>query len=139
MSATAISEVSLDPPSMLVCVNAAASLYPLLEQGHPFGINILHHSQRNIADRCGGGARGEDRFLEGEWGSGSLDVPYLAGAQARIICRNVKAIRHGTHGVFIGEVVEVGVDGIAEPLIYLDGRYTNASLALPQGASVIRT
>ena len=126
MAATAVSELSFDPPSMLICVNRAASLYGPMAAGAPFAINILHHSQSDMAARCSGQIKGEARFAQGEWPETSLDIPRLGGAQASIICRNVKQIDYGTHGIFIGEVAEVIIDGIPEPLVYLDGRYTRA-------------
>lgn len=124
MAATAVSELSFDPPSMLVCVNRTASLYQPLSAGAPFAINILHHSQQNIADRCAGKVKGEARFEEGDWAEAELGVPILRGAQASICCRGSKQFDYGTHGIFIGDVIEVFNEGIAEPLVYVDGRYT---------------
>jgi flavin reductase (DIM6/NTAB) family NADH-FMN oxidoreductase RutF len=126
MAATAVSELSLDPPSLLICVNQTASLHPPLAAGAPFAINILHHGQENIASRCSGPIKGEERFNEGTWSEGTLAVPCLAGAQASIVCRNVDRLAHGTHTVFIGDVEQVLLDGIPDPLIYIDGRYTRA-------------
>lgn len=126
MAATAVSELSFDPPSMLVCVNRSASLYPVLAAGAPFAINILHHSHMAVAQRCAGQVKGEARFEEGDWASTELGVPRLADAQAAIVCHNVHKLDHGTHGIFIGNVDEVFVDGGVEPLIYLDGRFTRA-------------
>jgi flavin reductase (DIM6/NTAB) family NADH-FMN oxidoreductase RutF len=48
MAATAVSELSMDPPSMLVCVNKTASIFDPLTRVKHFGINILHSSQRAI-------------------------------------------------------------------------------------------
>ena len=131
MAATAVSELSFDPPSMLVCVNRSASLYAPLSAGAPYAINILHHSQSAIAASCSGAQKGEARFATGEWPETDLDVPRLGGAQASIVCRTVKQVDHGTHGVFIGDVVEVYMEGVAEPLVYVDGRYTRAMAAEP--------
>lgn len=124
MSATAVSELSFDPPSMLVCVNQTASLYPVLASGAPFAVNILHHSQLAVADRCAGKIKGEARFEVGDWLATDTGVPRLSGAQASIICRNAHLHHHGTHGIFIGDVVEVFLDGTPDPLVYVDGRFT---------------
>lgn len=124
MAATAISELSLDPPSMLVCVNRRATLHRVLASGAPFAINILHRSHVAISRACGGGAQGEARFGSGDWADSDLGVPRLRDAQASMICRNLGGTDHGTHSIFIGEVVEVFVNGAVDPLIYVDGRYT---------------
>ncbi|WP_174299582.1 flavin reductase family protein [Caulobacter sp. S45] len=126
MAATAVSELSFDPPSMLICVNRTASLYAPLAGGAPFAINILHHSQSDIAAICAGRLKGEARFATGDWPETDLAVPRLGAAQASIVCRNVKQVDYGTHGIFIGDVVEVYMEGLAEPLVYVDGRYTRA-------------
>ena len=126
MAATAVSELSFDPPSMLICVNRTASLYAPLAAGAPFAINILHHSQRDVAAQCAGGLKGEARFDAGEWPDTDLHVPRLGGAQASIVCRNAKRVDYGTHGIFIGDVAEVYMEGLPEPLVYVDGRYTRA-------------
>ena len=126
MAATAVSELSFDPPSMLVCVNRSASLFPVLEAGAPFAINILHHEQISVAQRCAGAVKGEARFEEGDWQDTDLGVPRLAGAQATILCLSAKKFEYGTHGIFIGDVVEVCLSGEPEPLVYLDGRFTRA-------------
>ncbi|WP_298396860.1 flavin reductase family protein [Sphingobium sp.] len=124
MSATAVSELSFDPPSMLVCVNRSASLYSVLETGAPFAINILHHDQLDIATRCAGAVKGEARFETGDWLESDEGVPLLGGAQASILCRNARQIDHGTHGIFIGDVMSVQLAGVPDPLVYLDGRFS---------------
>lgn len=127
MSATAVSEMSMDPPSMLVCVNRQASIYQPLARRAPFAINILDCSQGDVAERCSGKVKGEDRFVGSEWVDRSLQVPCLVGAQATIVCSNVRRLDHGTHGVYIGEVVEVETYGQPSPLVYLDGQYGRAA------------
>ena len=126
MAATAVSELSFDPPSILICVNRTASLYAPLSAGAPFTINILHHSQSDVAARCAGQLKGEARFALGDWPETDLGTPRLGGAQASIVCRNAKQVDYGTHGIFIGDVVEVYMEGLPEPLVYVDGRYTRA-------------
>lgn len=127
MSATAVCEVSLDPPSMLVCINRSASLYALLEQGAPFAVNILHYTSIDIATNCGGALSGEARFLHGEWAETELGVPRLTAAQACIVCHTVKTIEHGTHSILIGNVAEVYLDGEPNPLVYLNGAFMRAT------------
>lgn len=129
MAATAVSELSFDPPSMLICVNRNASLYPILASGAPFAINILHTSHLSVAERCAGAVKGEERFLVGDWRSTDIGVPRLGDAQASIVCTNAKQVDYGTHGIFIGDVVEVFTEGDPAPLVYLDGRFTQAAAA----------
>jgi flavin reductase (DIM6/NTAB) family NADH-FMN oxidoreductase RutF len=123
MAATAVTPVSMDPPSMLMCVNRTASSHPVLFTGTDFCLNVLAADQEDVARMCGGGAKGEERFGTGEWGVGPNGVPYLVGAQASIHCIQRERFSYGSHDIFIGDVIEVRVATGVNPLIYADGRY----------------
>lgn len=123
MSATAVSELSLKPPSMLICVNRSASLFAPLAAGADFCINILHSSHEVISAACGGRLKGEARFTEGRWAESAQGMPYLEDAQASFFCKNERQVEHGTHGIFVGGVFEVLNSGPVDPLVYVDGRY----------------
>ena len=127
MSATAVSEVSMDPPSILVCVNQTASLHAPLRLKAPFCINILEVSQEAVARRCGGAIKGAARFADAEWRDDDECLPFLVGAQASIACINDTAMQYGTHCIFIGQVTGVRIGGEVNPLVYCDGRYGRAA------------
>ena len=129
MAATAVSELCIEPPSLLICVNRTASLYAPLSTGANFAVNILHSSHETVSAACSGKLKGEARFELGQWSRSSLGPPYLEDAQASFLCRNDRHVDYGTHGIFIGEVVDVLSHGEVDPLIYVDGRYTVASPA----------
>ncbi|WP_417620713.1 flavin reductase family protein [Parasphingorhabdus sp.] len=129
MTATAVSELCMDPPSLLVCINRSASLYSPLTTGANFCINILHAEQEAIANNCFGAIKGEKRFSEGCWDSAACGTPYLRGAQASFICEYEQHVEYGTHAIVIGAVKEVQLYGDVAPLIYLDGRFTKAVAA----------
>lgn len=123
MTATAVSELSMDPPSMLICVNKTASLFAPLSQGADFCINILAAHQSDISTLCAGREKGEARFAIGDWRQSASGHEYLADAQASFFCRNMVTTGYGTHGVFIGEVLDVQDRAPIDPLVYMDGRY----------------
>jgi flavin reductase (DIM6/NTAB) family NADH-FMN oxidoreductase RutF len=124
MAATAVSEVSMDPPSLLVCVNRSAAIHAALASGSDFCVNILHSSQETISKACGGELNGEVRFERGAWLETDNGLPYLDDAQANFMCRNDRTMDYGTHTIFIGLVTGVRTSGAVDPLIYVDGRYT---------------
>lgn len=123
MTATAVSELSMDPPSLLVCVNRTASLYKPLSAGANFAVNILHADQAEISQACFGATKGEARFRLGRWDSANCGTPLLREAQANFMCEYQDRIEYGTHAVIIGRVQEVCIHGGPDPLIYLDGGY----------------
>src|SRR3954468_22495678 len=67
MTATAVSELSLEPPSLLICVNRSASLHAPLSAKAGFCVNILHRAHADISALCSAKAKGEARFAVGQW------------------------------------------------------------------------
>jgi flavin reductase (DIM6/NTAB) family NADH-FMN oxidoreductase RutF len=124
MTATAVTSVCADPPSLLVCINRSASLHePLIRSGR-FCVNILLAEQSDIATAFSGGVPQELRFAQGHWGSDEANVPFLHEAQANIFCDADAMSSYGTHNIIIGKVSEVLVHGRVTPLLYQDGQYT---------------
>ena len=125
MTATAVSELSMDPPSLLICVNRSASMFEGLTAGQAnFAVNILHAGQIDIANAGAGATKGEGRFAVGSWKAHPCGTPWLEGAQASFLCRYERHIEYGTHAVVIGRVTEARTAGDVDPLIYVDGGYT---------------
>ncbi|MHB9879284.1 flavin reductase family protein [Pacificimonas sp. ICDLI1SI03] len=135
MTATAVSELSMDPPSLLVCVNRNASLYEPLSLRSNFCVNILHSDQANISQACFGDNKGEARFRLGHWDSAACGTPLLREGQANFVCEYQDILEYGTHAIIIGRVDEVRICGDVDPLIYLDGCYTRACPLAPEGTA----
>lgn len=125
ITATAMSSLAMDPPSLLVCINQAASLHGSLQDVSHFGVNVLHRDQEELAHMFADRSRAALRFASG-WELHSNRPPHLADAQASLLCRRIDHHQFGTHSIFIGVVEEVVVRDEVSPLIYLDGRYRTA-------------
>jgi flavin reductase (DIM6/NTAB) family NADH-FMN oxidoreductase RutF len=124
MSASAVTSLSVDPPSLLVCVNQSASVFPVLLARHDFAVNVLSVIHQPLSVACSGTQTGESGFAIGNWvDDPETNVPYLQDAQASLICAVDLVQRYGTHGIFVGRVKRVTVHGDIQPLIYVDGRY----------------
>src|SRR5690348_14692394 len=54
MTVTSVSSLSVEPPSLIVSVNRAASSWPLIARHGVFGVNILTADQLDIAERFTG-------------------------------------------------------------------------------------
>ena len=132
MTATAVNAMSMQPPSMIVCVNRSTAFHAAISSAMKFAINILHRNQVEISMGCGGKARGEDRFGSGAWGE-EAGVPVLTDAQARVVCAAEARFDYGSHTIFIGRATSIGTHGEVDPLIYVDGKYT----CLPPDAIVV--
>jgi flavin reductase (DIM6/NTAB) family NADH-FMN oxidoreductase RutF len=122
MTATAMSSVSMDPPSLLVCINSCLTMHDPMEDVAHFCVNVLHGGQQELARMFADPARKESRFLDG-WLMDGTRPPRLAEAQAAMLCRRIGHHRFGTHSIFIGEVDEVVLRPEARPLVYCNGAY----------------
>lgn len=125
ITATAVSPISMHPPSLLVCINRAASVHGSMEDVSHFRVNVLHRDQEAVARMFADRSQHTLRFLEG-WDLGCAAAPSLVGAQATILCRRTDSHAFGTHSIFIGVVEEATAREEVDPLIYLDGRYGSA-------------
>lgn len=125
MTASSVTSVSDNPPSLLVCVNTANTMATAMQRTTSFSINVLSGTQDSISTLCSGGAQGEERFVEGDWrADGTSGLPYLDSAEAVFFCEKEQTIRHGTHDIFIGNITYVMTNsGPVNPLIYVNGGY----------------
>ena len=129
--ATAVSSLSFDPPSLLVCVNRTASLHEPMASADTFCVNVLGVGNRDIADCFSQRGSGEERFAVGEWEE-THGVPVLVSAQSSLICRIAHRHAYGTHTIFIGELIAARHRANAKPLTYYDGRYIDITEAPDQ-------
>ena len=125
--ATAVSSLSLDPPSLLVCINRSASLHEPLACADTFCVNVLGLGNRDVAEVFFH-KRGEERFAVGKW-SEVRGVPVLESAQSSFVCRTAHRHEFGTHTIFIGELLDARHREDAAPLTYYDRHYIDISAA----------
>jgi flavin reductase len=126
LTATAVTSLSADPPSLLVCVNRSSSIAAALGAGASFSVNLLSVSQQDVAEAFGGQrvAQGVGRFAFGGWFRSERDVPLLAAANISFECIVATVTDWATHHVVIGEIVDVHFAHPQAPvLIYHDGQY----------------
>ena len=122
MTATSVASLSLDPPTMLVCINHEATIHNIMKEGLGFCINILSVGQEGLADVCGVKEKEEQRFLEASW-SEFEGIPYNQESQSNMFCNCIKTIEHTTHTIYLGEIIKVFNQGSFKPLLYKDGNY----------------
>ena len=125
MTANAFTSVSLDPPLVLVCVMANSEGSAHIEQNRCFAVNVLHVDQEPLSryfasrDR----PRGRDAFKEVAHRTAASGSPILDGAVAYMDCRLHNAHDAGDHQIFIGEVLDLGLDPDGKPLVFHGGTY----------------
>lgn len=124
-TATSVSSLSVDPPSILVSLNRASSSWETLQRHGHFAVNVLAHDQQHIADRFSGrgGIKGADRYLGGQWQELVTGTPALVDALTVLDCELEEAIDRHSHSILIGRVRAVTTRTDARPLIYWHGSY----------------
>jgi flavin reductase (DIM6/NTAB) family NADH-FMN oxidoreductase RutF len=136
MTVTSVSSLSVDPPSLVVSINRAASSWPLLKRHGFFGVNILTADQLDVAERFAGkdGLKGAERFAGATWTTGASGVPLLVGALAAIDCEAEDIIERHSHAIVIGRVLDLRLSSRTAALAYWQGQY----VAIDQNEDAIR-
>lgn len=123
MTATSVTSLSLDPPSLLACVNRTTLLHDILLSARRFCVNVLSREQAPLSAAFSGALPAAERFAFGAWGRSPDGLDFLSDAQARVFCRKVAMVPFGTHSIVIGEVDDIGLRDAGEPLLYRNATY----------------
>jgi flavin reductase (DIM6/NTAB) family NADH-FMN oxidoreductase RutF len=125
LTATSVSSLSAEPPTLIVCVNRSASLYQQLGSGDLFGVSVLGAEHAEIAERFAGrsGLNRAERFREGRWISTHDGVSLLADAIAAFECETEEIIERHSHAIVIGRVRLATHKSADNALLYWRGAY----------------
>ncbi len=120
LTATAFSSVTMEPPTVLVCVNRNGESHAAIEDAGHFCVNILCDASQDVAASFAGmtGRTGADQFEGFEWIETRVGAPAYAFALAHIACTLEESVVAGSHSIFIGRVEEVAVDPDRRPLLH---------------------
>lgn len=125
MTANAFTSVSLDPPLVLVCVDRRARASELIPRNGVFAVNILRSDQEALSTYFASSsrARGPEAFAEIPHRSRVTGCPIIEDSAAFLDCRLAAQHEAGDHYIFLGEVLAIGVDPDAQPLVFHGGGY----------------
>ncbi|MBN9059188.1 flavin reductase family protein [Kaistia nematophila] len=128
-TATSVSSLSADHPSIIVSLNRASSSWPAIQRYQSFCVNVLADDQQHVADNFAGrgGLKGADRYEGASWQklvTGSLG---LVGALTVLDCELEEAIERHSHSILIGSVRAITTTAEAQPLLYWHGGYRQLS------------
>lgn len=121
MTATAVTSLSMAPPSLLVCVHRESRFHKVLQTQDRFCVNVLHKDQADASQTFSRPATEED-FSRFGWADAG-GYCYLADAQATVFCTVTQQVPFGTHSIFIGTVAETNIRESVAPLIFQNGQY----------------
>lgn len=131
LAVNAFSSVSLDPPTVLFCVNESSKTHVHLVESTHVGINILGHQQHDVASVFA--TSGGDKFSQIDWETGEHGVPLITGASSRFQAEVFDRHVVGTHSVFMCRILEAEASEHA-PLLYFRGTFADGRLIAERDA-----
>jgi|SRR5210317_217883 flavin reductase (DIM6/NTAB) family NADH-FMN oxidoreductase RutF len=121
MTASSVTSLTMDPPSILVCVNNGATIHDVLMKGENLCINILQKTQQEISNICSTKELESTRFQNDFWDTS--DIPFIKDSQANIFCKVDETVSYHTHKIVIGSVIHSQSAETFNTLMYADGGY----------------
>lgn len=132
MTANSVASVSLEPPTLLVCLEVDSRVHDAVLDDGRFGVSVLAHDQQPVAAWLATRGRpllGQlDRVPHAP--GPVLGVPLVDGALATFECAVAAAHPAGDHTVVLGEVRGVGAGAPGEqPLVWFASAYRSLAEA----------
>lgn len=126
LAVNAFMSVSLDPPTVVVCINKTSRSHDLFVRSGAFSVNILAAHQIDVAKKFASSAA--DKFSDVAWRRGVLGVPLIEKCSAVFEAQTTDFLRAGTHTLLIGHVA--AVDSSNEmPLVYMGSQFLDLGVS----------
>lgn len=117
MTCSSLCSVTLEPPTLLVCLRDGSPTLDSIRQRDRFAVNLLHEGARSTAELFASGA--PDRFDRVGWQDTGGGGPSLVDdAHSVAHCRVSDTKLVGDHLVVFGEVERLWETGERRPLLY---------------------
>ncbi|MEU5088537.1 flavin reductase family protein [Streptomyces sp. NPDC021356] len=120
LAVNAFSSISLDPPTVMVCVQRTSSTHDCLYRADHLAINILSTDQLDVVGTFA--SKAADKFADLDWESGPFGSPLIARSSAQMEVQIRERLQASTHTVFICRVVHAAVTE-RDPMVYSAGRF----------------
>ena len=117
-----VTQVSFDPPLLMVSVNPQNASYAVLRASGCFTISALKRGQLEIARILGTrSGREEDKLADVRWSPGASGAPILDDALAYFECDVTTSLPAGDHVLVVGRVIDGRIlDADAVPMTYAE-------------------
>lgn len=120
LAVNAFASISLDPPTVLVCVMRTSSTHDVLFRAEHLAINILSTDQLDVVGRFS--SKDPDKFAGLDWEPAPNGSPYLARSCARLETQIRERLQASTHTIFICRVLDAQVSDRV-PMVYAAGAF----------------
>ena len=122
-TASAVCSVTDTPPTLLVCLNRAASVFETFKQNQVLCVNTLAARQAHLSNVFGGKTPMPERFAHGEWTTLVTQAPVLTDALVAFDCEVVQSLSIGSHDVFFCQVKAIQHCQGQNALMYFNRNY----------------
>lgn len=107
MVATAVCSISVEPATLMVSINNAASAFATIAETGRIAVNVLGTQHADLVAQFSRPERRSERFGSGQW-QGGVDAPLtLADALAMFDCQVVVTHAYFTHTLFLARPLAV--------------------------------
>jgi len=137
-TASAVTSVTAEPPTLMVCLNESSSAAGLIQGNGCFNVNTLAADDEDLSEVFAGraGVSGAERFRFGSWLNDEGECPILLSALAVFRCRVAEVRKVSTHYLIMGEIFDVRQGRVRDALVYHNRSYrrTAANIAVSMAA-----
>lgn len=124
MTVSSFTSVSLDPPTVLVCLNKETYAHTLVMKSSVYAISLLGIGQEALSNRFAGlDPAVTDRFEGLDCPTADTGSPLIPSAIGWLDCRVKAAHDAFTHTIFVAEVVHARLNEERPPLVYFNRKY----------------
>jgi flavin reductase len=124
LTMTAVCSLTMDPPSLIACVNRDAGAHGIMSATKRVSVNVLSHDHMALAELFSSSkVKGPERFDEQKWIKMASGVPALIDALAVLDCEVIRETEVGQHSVFFCEVKNARLQPNRRPLVHFDRKF----------------
>lgn len=122
-TASAVCSVTDTPPTLLVCLNRSASVWPIFRDNGYLCVNTLAAGHEDLSTLFGGKTPMADRFAAADWHTLASGSPLLDGALVSFDCKVAQVVSVGTHDILFCEVQALVRNDETHGLAWFDRGY----------------
>jgi len=106
LTCTSLTSVSVEPPTILVCLNVASGTYGAVQESGAFAVNLLRPAGRGAAEIFSSAV--PDRFARVDWMASPAGVPWLVEDSFAMAECVVSAVHLAAdHAIVVGVVNQI--------------------------------
>lgn len=117
--ATWVTQASMDPPYVAVCISPERFTYQLIKNSKVLAVNMLSKNQLDLVSHFGySSGRNVDKFEKIAFKQGTTGSPIIDNVSAYLDCNVINEYDGGDHKILLCEVVDANIAKGGERISY---------------------